>query len=1174
MAGGTYEFGGVKYRTDHELSKDELKRVITSYEESGLLNPQVQEQQQMNYAGVTKNKGLLDAYKTYWEIDNEAKWEGTNEELTDEYYEQMRWFENNTQESLWLVARLNDKGTAMSEEERQSLGVMFNSWDNIVPFYADEQKKWRGFFDHAEANLLDTTNLLGAVSFGTGAAAGIAAKQAAKFGIREALKAGLKPAIHGAGVAGAVGTALSIGNQEARTELGMQDEIDTNQVLATGLLSAGAGGLIGGGLGAAASAKVAKNSAKAAAEVAETAAEKSAASALTGATDEMAGQTLNAAKQWREVLSNPEITGQARQDARNEFLRNIGDSTRTRLDRNHEGVGQKVTNEQALENGVKLIQDLGIELTDDLTPEYLVNRLYDKYTKGDIALKDSTAFKAVAIKLENEMYEKFLEAWKPQPLLSLKDGGDPAKHMATFEKIIAISEDLSSASGRDLQQQSLRQRTGVSEFNKIIADFKDKAAKGQPFSAQDAKVALQTAAKKGPTWKDNMVGGLNEVWINNILGSPVTLMINTGSAAAHMLENNIIDIGGAVRTGNAREMRRAVTTLGRELTAAPAAFRYMLKAINESKGSIDPGRNYAGNVGDNVAVGTRDYKLSKLLSPKGEGIYKKGEGFRGGVMNALGNFNRLIGSRGMIATDELIKQMTFRGKLRADITDEALQRIGVEGGFKDAAEAHRWAKREFDNLIEDHIDAVGRGVAPEDPRLVSSLDEARRITFQEDFHDDPLSFVGQKMNTLSSKHPFLKQVVPFIRTPTNLVAWAGERTPGLQLLSKDFRARLNSPDPQVVARAEMALNLGVMYWTAALSTAMSGNLQGAGSTDFKKQRVAEAGGFLPYSIQAEDGTKVQIRRGDPMSRYFMTLGAIQDAMVNDHESAMDLFGSAAIGAAKVMVEVPSLTGVSEIFGTAIDVSNDVDGAFPRFAENRLKTMVPYYRYYRDMLVPEGVDKTMFTNVGFNPVDMMNTAYFQDNPEDPYDKRRDPLGNVMNIKDNAGFELSGFAMVEAKDRPILEELARLGSTRYAPEPSKYGADLQDYKVKEDGRQSVYDLWQEQTSTHRIKGMPGSRSAKGATMEEALKHQLQSKAYKQLLGDKNRLKALHSIMSQYQDSAFKVVIKSLGEEHQLVKAVNFYRTNEQKGHFHAKDQHIKNNPAVYDQLNSVLNNQGNQ
>ena len=1167
MAGGTYDLGGVKYRTDHELSQDELQSLYTSYEEAGLLNTQVQEQQQMNYEAVTKNKGLLNAYKTYWEIDNEAKWEGTNEELTDEYYEQMRWFENNTQGALGLVARLNDVGNSMSEEERQSLAVMFNSWDNIVPFYADEQKKWRGFFDHAEANLLDVTNLLGAVSFGTGAAAGVATKQAAKFGIREALKAGLKPAIHGAGVAGAVGTALSVGNQEARTELGMQDEIDTNQVLTTGLLSAGAGGLIGGGLGAATSAKVAKNSAKSAAEVAETAAEKSAASALTGATDEMAGQTLNAAKQWREVLSNPAITGQARQDARNEFLRNLGDSTRTRLDRNHEGVGHTVTNEQALENGVKLIQDLGIELTDDLTPEYLVNRLYDKYTKGDIALKDSTSFKAVAIKLENEMYEKFLQAWDAE-------GGVPSSHMASFEKIISISEDLSSMSGRDLQQQSLRQRVGVMSFNDIIADFKDKAAKGQPFSAQDAKVALLKAAEKGPTWKDNMVGGLNEVWINNILGSLVTLMINSGSAAAHMLENNIIDIGGAVRTGNAREMRRAVTTLGRELTAAPAAFRYMLKAVNESKGSIDPGRNFAGDVEDSIGIGTRNYKLSKLLSPKGEGIYKKGEGLRGGVMNALGNFNRLIGSRGMVATDELIKQMTFRGKLRADITDEALQRIGVEGGFKNASEAHRWAKKEFNALMEDHIDAVGRGVAPEDPRLVSALDEARRIAFQEDFHNDPLSSVGRKINEVSTKHPILKQAIPFIRTPTNLVAWAGERTPGLQLLSKDFTARLNSPDPQVSAKAEMALNMGVMYWTAALSTAMSGDLQGAGSTDFKKQRVAEAGDFLPYSIRAEDGTRVQIRRGDPMSRYFMALGAIQDAMVNDHESATDLFASAAIGTAKVLVEVPSLTGIADIFQLATDVANDVDGAFLRFAENRAKTLVPYYRFYRDMLVPEGVDKTMFTNVGLNPVDLMNTAYFQDNPEDPYDKRRDPLGNVINIKDNAGFELSGFAMIEPKDSPIMDELVRLGSTRYAPEPSKYGVDLQDYKVMEGGRQSVYDLWQEQTSTHRIKGMPGSRSAKGATMEEALKHQLQSKVYKQLLGDKKRLQALHSIMSQYQDSAFKVVIKSLGEEHQLVKDVNFYRTNEKKGLYHAQDQYIKDNPAVYDQLNSVLNNQGNQ
>lgn len=41
----------------------------------------------MNYEVVIKNKGFLNVYKIYWEIDNEVKWEGINEEFIDEYYE-------------------------------------------------------------------------------------------------------------------------------------------------------------------------------------------------------------------------------------------------------------------------------------------------------------------------------------------------------------------------------------------------------------------------------------------------------------------------------------------------------------------------------------------------------------------------------------------------------------------------------------------------------------------------------------------------------------------------------------------------------------------------------------------------------------------------------------------------------------------------------------------------------------------------------------------------------------------------------------------------------------------------------------------------------------------------------------------------------------------------------
>ena len=1167
MAGFDYDLGGVKYRSERQLSEQEVQDLYKDYEQAGLLNPEVQQQQQMMWKDVSQNKAILDSAKTYFEETSGKPWEGTPEELTDAYYEQMRYFEGNTASMGTLVARLNGAGE-MSERERQALAVMFGAWDNIVPFYQDENKKWDAFLDHAEVNLLDPANLSGLISFGTGTAAGIAGKQVAKAGVRRLLLEGFKKGAAGGAVnAAAVGTALSAGNQETRTELGMQDGIDWQQVGTTGVISGTLGGLIGGTIGMGGAGVKALRADGTPATPNAPAIETP--PIIRPDMDSMQ-VTAVASEKWRQVLADPAITGEARQAARDEFIRNIGDTTRQRLDRMPNEVGQKVTNEQAYDNGVKLLTELGIKFDDDLTPESLVNQLYSKYTSGKVALKDSTSFKALTIKLENEMYDKFLKA-------SAAKDGDPWSSFASFEKVIALSEDLSTASGRDLQLQSLRQRLGTSKYASVLQNFREK---GELLSAQDAIAQLKLVEQKGAGWGHKTVDALNEFWINNILGSPITLGINTISSAAHLVERNMIELGAGIKTMNARQTRKALTQMGRELTAAPSAFYYALKSFNNSKNYIDPGRAFSGD-GDSVrSIGNRDYKLSNLVNPMKAGRELKAadESLADASLNLLGNVNRLVGGRGMLATDELVKQIAFRGKLRSDLTDQALQRVGVDGGFKTTADAHKWVKGEFNRLMDEHIDAVGRNAQPEDPLLIAALNEAREVTFQGDYRTDPFGAIGKSVAGASAKHPVLKQIVPFVRTPTNLVSWAAERTPGLQLMSKEFRTLLNDPNPQVRAKAEMAMNLGTLYWTAALTTAMSGNLQGPGNlNDYQNQKINEAGGDLPYSIMDEDGNRVQIRRGDPMARFFMTIGAVQDAMAHNQESGKDMFVAGSLGMAKALLEVPSLTGVADIFALGTDTfgGRDPEGALSTFAENRIKTLVPYYRLYRDVLVPEGVDRNLFVNVGLNPEDIFNTAVFADNPEDPYDKRRDVLGRPQQVRDNYGFDLSGFAYEPKNEDPIVGELVRLNSSRNAPAKIRKGVDLTEIRVKPDGRQSVYDLWRELSGTVRMEGMRGkaigenTRAKSGATLEEALNYEMNSKPYKEIFGDAKRLERLNSIIAQYESYVFDQVLpKTLPADHELWKRTSFNKVQAMRGEAQVMDKFIDNNEQRLRELNSPL------
>ena len=1167
MAGFDYDLGGVKYRSERELSSQEIQDLYQDYEKAGLLNPEVQKQQQMMWKDVSQNTAILDSMKTYLEETEGKPWEGTPEELTDKYYEQMRYFEGNTASMGTLVSRLNGMGE-MSERERQALAIMFGAWDNIVPFYEDDNKKWDAFLDHAEVNLLDPANLTGLISFGTGTAASIAGKQVAKAGVKRLLLEGFKSGAKGGAInAAGVGAGLSAGNQEVRTELGMQDGIDWGRVGTDTAIAGTLGGVVGGtiGMGAGGVSAITRN-------VDAPTPNAPAIETQPVIRPDMDSMQVTAAatEKWRQVLADPSITGEARQAARTEFIRNIGDTTRQRFDRMHTGIGQKITNEQAYDNGVKLLTDLGIKFDDDLTPESLVNQLYSKYTSGEVALKDSTSFKALTIKLENEMYDKFLKEWN-------SPDGDPWKSFGQFEKVIALSEDLSSQSGRDLQLQSLRQRLGTSKYADVLTSFKEK---GDLMTAQDAIAQLKYVEEKGAGWGHRTVDALNEFWINNILGSPVTLGINTVSSAAHLVERNIIELGAGVRTLNPRQTRKAMTQIGRELTAAPSAFYYALKSFNNSKNYIDPGRAFSGD-GDEVrSIGTRDYKLSNLANPMrmASELKAKDESMSDAVTNLIGNVNRLVGGRGMLATDELIKQITFRGKLRADLTDQALQRVGVEGGFKTKAEAHAWSKREFSRLMDEHIDAVGRNAQPEDPLLLSALQESREVTFQGDYRTDPFGNIGKSVAGFSAKHPLMKQIVPFVRTPTNLVSWAAERTPGLQLMSKEFRDMLNDPNPQVRAKAEMAMNIGTLYWTAALTTAMSGDLQGPGNViDYNNQKINEAGGYLPYSIMDEDGNRVQIRRGDPMARFFMTIGAMQDAMAHNHESGLDMFAAGSIGMAKALIEVPSLTGIADMFNLGSDVfsGRDPERALGKFAEDRIKTLVPYYRLYRDVLVPEGVDRDLYVNVGLNPEDIFNTAVFADNPEDPYDKKRDMLGRTLQVRENYGFELSGFAMEPKNEDPIAAELVRLNSSRNAPDKIRKGVDLTKLRVKPDGRQSVYDLWRELASTVTYQGRRGkavgenTRAKNGATLEEALYYEMTSKPYKEVFGDKKRLERLNSIIADYEQYVFDYVLPTkLPADHELFKRISFNKVQALRGEAQVMDRYIDNNEQRLRELNSPL------
>ena len=76
--------------------------------------------------------------------------------------------------------------------------------------------------------------------------------------------------------------------------------------------------------------------------------------------------------------------------------------------------------------------------------------------------------------------------------------------------------------------------------------------------------------------------------------------------------------------------------------------------------------------------------------------------------------------------------------------------------------------------MDEAFDSAGRGVDTE------ALEYSQRITFTEDLGNN---FFGD-LQRLAVRYPAMQLVLPFIRTPTNLLKRAGQRTPLLAMLSK------------------------------------------------------------------------------------------------------------------------------------------------------------------------------------------------------------------------------------------------------------------------------------------------------------------------------------------------------------------------------------------------------
>lgn len=328
---------------------------------------------------------------------------------------------------------------------------------------------------------------------------------------------------------------------------------------------------------------------------------------------------------------------------------------------------------------------------------------------------------------------------------------------------------------------------------------------------------------------------VKEVWINGLLSSPTTHIVNTTSNFFVAMQQ-ILERGAAGRiakltgSGGVADGEAAAMLFGM-VQGLKDDFRVAGKALRTGEAEL--------------GFGKMDQMREPAVSAAAFNLDQAGG--LGRVVDVLGHVTRVPG-RLLETQDAFFKSMGYRTELWA----QAYRQASSEG-----LEGQTLGKR-VAQIVND---------PPENIRLAAA-DAALYNTFTNETGEFGKNLMrlrngGGALNPL----PF---IVPFVRTPLNIARYSFERTPLAPLVGQ-WRADIAAGGAKRdVALARLATGSAAMAVAADL--AMNGMLTGKGPSDPKERQALLRTGWQPYSVKIGDKWH-SYARTDPIG---MTLGFAAD----------------------------------------------------------------------------------------------------------------------------------------------------------------------------------------------------------------------------------------------------------------------------------------------------------
>ena len=410
-----------------------------------------------------------------------------------------------------------------------------------------------------------------------------------------------------------------------------------------------------------------------------------------------------------------------------------------------------------------------------------------------------------------------------------------------------------------------------------------------------------------------------------------------------------------------------------------------------------------------------------------------------GIDEALAKWK--VPSRLMLAGDEFVKQMNYRARVRAQSL-----RLSREEGVTDGAEI---ASRLADDMKAAFRLDNTRGGATN----ATALQYTRDQTWTTPLENGSL---GKKAQEFAREHAVGRLLLPFVRTPTNIMIDMGHNTPGVNLLYRKVREDIAAGGERAAMRyAEMAM--GGAFYTTAFTLAHAGQLTGAGPTDPDLRRQWLAMGNQPYSIRLPGTDQwISYRRADPMlaplgfaANMYQMAGEMTE---EDRKSLTSYLGAYMASSAEYVMSKGYMQSMAD-FLEALNSGEE------RQWEAFLKSTATSF-------VPNAVARSSHDTV-YREVDGVIDAMMSRIPglSQTLEPRRNFFGEkVMKPPGWMNRAFNPFTVASPEDRELGEALMELGRPFSMPSETLANGniDLRDRdKYREDGkpRQSPYDRWME-------------------------------------------------------------------------------------------------------------------